>query len=32
MSVEDNLEVMRRIDTAWNERDWQTFDRLHAEE
>jgi len=32
MSVEDNLEVMRRIDQAWNERDWKTFDRLHAED
>ena len=32
MSVEDNLEVMRRIDLAWNERDWETFDNLHAED
>ncbi|MGH8072176.1 MAG: hypothetical protein ACRERE_44485 [Candidatus Entotheonellia bacterium] len=30
MSVEDNLEVMRRIDQAWNEWDWATFERLHA--
>lgn len=32
MSVEENLEVMRRIDQSWNERDWDTFERLHAED
>lgn len=29
-SVDQNLEVVRRIDQAWNERDWTTFGRLHA--
>jgi SnoaL-like polyketide cyclase len=32
VSVEDSLEVMRRINHSWNERDWETFERLHAED
>jgi len=30
--IEDNLEVMRRIEQAWNERDWEIFERLQAED
>jgi ketosteroid isomerase-like protein len=28
--VEANLDVMRRVDTAWNERDFETLEQLHA--
>jgi predicted ester cyclase len=28
--VEANLDVMHRVDTAWNERDFETLEQLHA--
>jgi predicted ester cyclase len=31
-SVDENLEVIRRIGQAWNARDWTTFGQLHAED
>jgi ketosteroid isomerase-like protein len=31
-SVDENLEVIRRIDQAWNARDWTTFGQLHAKD
>ncbi|MBI3805198.1 MAG: ester cyclase [Nitrospirae bacterium] len=31
-SVDENLEIVRQIDRAWNERDWSSFGRLHAED
>lgn len=31
-SVDENLEVIRRADRAWNARDWTTFEPLHAED
>ncbi len=31
MSVEDNLELMRTLDDAWNTQDWKTFKKRHSE-
>lgn len=31
-SVDENLEVIRRADRAWNARDWSTFEPLHGED
>lgn len=28
--VEANLDIMHRVDTAWNERDFETLEQLHA--
>ena len=32
MSTEDNLQLMKSLDDAWNAQDWDTFNRRHAEE
>jgi hypothetical protein len=31
MSVQENLQLMKTLDDAWNAQDWETFDRRHAE-
>ena len=31
MSVEENLELMRTLDNAWNSQDWEVFRKRHAE-
>src|SRR5947208_517295 len=31
MSVEENLELMRTLDDAWNSQDWEVFRKRHAE-
>ena len=31
MSVEDNLQLMKTLDDAWNTQDWDTFSKRHAE-
>ncbi|NKE71648.1 hypothetical protein [Candidatus Manganitrophus noduliformans] len=31
-NVDENLEVIRRADRAWNARDWSTFEPLHRVE
>jgi ketosteroid isomerase-like protein len=30
MSVENNLELMQTLDDAWNNQDWETFEKRHA--
>ena len=32
MSTEDNLQLMKSLDDAWNAQDWETFNQRHAEE
>ncbi len=32
MSVEENLELMRTLDDAWNSQDWEVFKKRHAED
>jgi hypothetical protein len=31
MSADDNIELMRTLDDAWNSQDWDTFCKRHAE-
>ena len=31
MSVEENLQLMKTLDDAWNAKDWDTFNKRHAE-
>jgi ketosteroid isomerase-like protein len=31
MSVQENLQLMKTLDDAWNAQDWETFDQRHAE-
>jgi hypothetical protein len=31
MSVEKNMELMQTPDHAWNNQDWETFNKRHAE-
>jgi hypothetical protein len=30
MSVENNLELVQTLDDAWNNQDWETFEKRHA--
>ena len=30
MRVENNLELMQTLDDAWNNQDWETFEKRHA--
>jgi hypothetical protein len=30
MSVEENLNLMKTLDDAWNSQDWETFEKRHA--
>ena len=32
MSTEENLQLMKTLDDAWNAQDWETFNQRHAEE
>jgi len=32
MSAEENLQLMKTLDDAWNAQDWETFNKRHAEE
>jgi hypothetical protein len=32
MSAEDNLQLMKTLDDAWNAQDWETFNKRHAED
>ena len=32
MSVEENLRLMKTLDDAWNNQDWDTFSHRHTEE
>jgi hypothetical protein len=32
MSTEENLQMMKTLDDAWNARDWETFNKCHAED
>ena len=32
MSVEENLELMRTLDNAWNSQDWDVFKKRHSED
>ena len=32
MSAEQNLQLMKTLDDAWNAQDWETFNRRHAED
>src|SRR5687768_11492235 len=31
LEASKNLELMQTLDDAWNDRDWDTFERRHAE-
>jgi predicted ester cyclase len=31
MGVKENLELMRTLDDAWNNQDWETFKKRHSE-
>jgi hypothetical protein len=31
MSVEENLQLMKTLDDAWNSQDWSTFKKRHSE-
>jgi predicted ester cyclase len=31
VNVEENLELMKTLDDAWNSQDWDTFNKRHAE-
>ena len=32
MSVEENLQLMKTLDDAWNSQDWEVFKKRHAED
>jgi ketosteroid isomerase-like protein len=32
MSAEQNLQLMKTLDDAWNAQDWETFNKRHAED
>jgi hypothetical protein len=32
MSAEENLRLMKVLDDSWNARDWETFNKCHAED
>jgi hypothetical protein len=32
MNPQNNLELMRTLDDAWNGQDWETFEKRHAKE
>jgi len=32
MNLEGNLKLMKTLDDSWNSQDWDTFNKLHAEE
>jgi hypothetical protein len=32
INVQNNLELMRTLDDAWNAQDWETFEKRHAKD
>ncbi|MGZ7118781.1 MAG: ester cyclase [Methanobacterium sp.] len=32
MSVEENMQLMKTLDDAWNSQDWETFNERHADD
>lgn len=32
MSIEENMNLMKTLDDAWNSQDWETFSRRHADD
>ncbi len=31
-SIQNNLELMRTLDDAWNAQDWETFEKRHSQD
>lgn len=32
MSIEENMQLMKTLDDAWNTQDWDTFNKRHTED